>query len=216
MVQAEKDGVNMGKEWHAKMVNTRDSHADLNGARVPLHEPFHTIWGNDLMYPGDPSAPANEVINCHCGIRPVVLRPGEVLQPTPAPSGKVASSGGNGIIEAKKSIVLESISSGKVSKNVNAVKQNRHIRSSVDYSPGRSYLFAESLEEAQQLIDKLHGKGELVFDRKGNWVNKERVKSESVIGVAVDIDGNEAESHVGMIVYSKTGAHIYPAKEGKE
>lgn len=80
MVQSEQLGVNMAKKWHARMVNTRDSHAALNGAIAPLHEPFHTIWGNSLMYPGDPSAPANEVINCHCGISPVVLRPGEVLQ----------------------------------------------------------------------------------------------------------------------------------------
>lgn len=72
--------MNTAQEWHAKMVNIRDSYAALNGARAPLHEPFHTIWGNDLMYPDDPSAPANEVINCHCGIRPVVLRPGDVLQ----------------------------------------------------------------------------------------------------------------------------------------
>lgn len=111
MVQAEQSGVNMAKEWHAKMVNTRDSHAVLNGARAPLHEPFHTIWGNDLMYPGDPSAPANEVINCHCGIRPVVLRPGEVLQPPPAPSGKVASAGENDIMEkAGFSIPLKKLS----------------------------------------------------------------------------------------------------------
>lgn len=75
MAQAEKSGVNMVKEWYARMVNTRDSHAALNGTRAPLHEPFHTIWGNDLMYPGDPSAPAKEVVNCHCGISPVVLRP---------------------------------------------------------------------------------------------------------------------------------------------
>lgn len=99
MVQSEQLGVNMAKKWHAKMVNTRDSHAALNGTIAPLHEPFHTIWGNDLMYPGDPSAPASEVINCHCGISPVVLRPGEKVQPTPTPSGEVASPVGNDIME---------------------------------------------------------------------------------------------------------------------
>lgn len=107
MAQSEQLGVNMAKKWHAKMVNTRDSHAALNGAIAPLHEPFHTIWGNSLMYPGDPSAPANEVINCHCGISPVVLRPGEKIQPTPAPSGKVANAGKNGIIKAEEGMPMD-------------------------------------------------------------------------------------------------------------
>ena len=36
-----------------------------------------TIWGNELMYPGDPSAPAREVINCRCVIRPVAGKAAE-------------------------------------------------------------------------------------------------------------------------------------------
>ena len=59
------------------MRNTRDSHAALNGVAIPEDEKFRTIWGNELRYPGDPSAPAAEIINCHCVLIPGVLMPGE-------------------------------------------------------------------------------------------------------------------------------------------
>lgn len=59
------------------MRNTRDSHAALNGVVIAENEKFRTIWGNELRYPGDPSAPAKEIINCHCDLIPDVLLPGE-------------------------------------------------------------------------------------------------------------------------------------------
>ena len=59
------------------MRNTRDSHAALNGVEIPENEKFRTIWGNELRYPGDPEAPAAEVINCHCVLIPDVKLPPE-------------------------------------------------------------------------------------------------------------------------------------------
>ena len=70
-------GVVMHKRWSTRMVNSRDSHVALNGVEIPEGEKFHTIWGNALDYPGDPDAPAREVINCHCVLVPVVLPPEE-------------------------------------------------------------------------------------------------------------------------------------------
>lgn len=64
--EAQKMGLKMVKTWSARMVNTRETHAALDGVKVPQDQPFVTIDGNELMYPGDPSAPAEEVINCHC------------------------------------------------------------------------------------------------------------------------------------------------------
>ena len=49
----------------------------LDGKTALAGEAFHTIWGNELKYPGDPSAPAKEVINCHCTLIPHVLLPDE-------------------------------------------------------------------------------------------------------------------------------------------
>ena len=66
-------GVNIVNEWSTRMVNSRDSHVALNGEKKPQGEPFKTIWGNELLYPGDPKAPAEEVINCHCVLVPDVV-----------------------------------------------------------------------------------------------------------------------------------------------
>ena len=75
--EAAEAGVVMHKRWSTRMVNSRDSHVALNGVEIPEGEKFHTIWGNALSYPGDPDAPAREVINCRCILVPVVLPPEE-------------------------------------------------------------------------------------------------------------------------------------------
>ena len=75
--KAAEMGIITTKEWSARMRNTRDSHAALNGVVIPENKKFRTIWGNELRYPGDPSAPAKEIINCHCVLIPGVLLPGE-------------------------------------------------------------------------------------------------------------------------------------------
>ena len=75
--EAAEAGVVMHKRWSTRMVNSRDSHVALNGVEIPEGEKFHTIWGNALAYPGDPDAPAREVINCRCILVPVVLPPEE-------------------------------------------------------------------------------------------------------------------------------------------
>lgn len=75
--KAAEMGIITTKEWSARMRNTRDSHAALNGVVIPENKKFRTIWGNELRYPGDPSAPAKEIINCYCDLIPDVLLPGE-------------------------------------------------------------------------------------------------------------------------------------------
>lgn len=77
--EASRKGVVVIYEWSARMINTRESHAALNGKKVMDGKPFVTIWGNLLRYPGDPSAPAREVINCYCVLVPDVLLPGQWL-----------------------------------------------------------------------------------------------------------------------------------------
>ena len=57
-------GIRITKTWSTRMVNSRDSHKLLNNKTINEDEKFHTIWNHDLAYPGDPSAPAEEVINC--------------------------------------------------------------------------------------------------------------------------------------------------------
>ena len=69
LTEAEALGVKTTKKWSARMVNTRDTHADLDKEpAIPSDKPF----SNGLMYPGDPNGPASEVINCHCVLIPGV------------------------------------------------------------------------------------------------------------------------------------------------
>ena len=43
------------------------------------------------------------------------------------------------------------------------------------------------------------------------WINKERVRDEEVLGIVKNDKGEIlGESRSGIIVYSKTGSHIYP------
>ena len=58
------------QEWRARFINTRDSHAFMDGQTRPLGEAFQSGAGVFLRWPGDSSAPAREVASCHC----VVLR----------------------------------------------------------------------------------------------------------------------------------------------
>lgn len=44
---------------------TRDSHADADGQVVGMYDAFD-VGGEPLMYPGDPNASGDEVINCRC------------------------------------------------------------------------------------------------------------------------------------------------------
>ena len=61
----------MMKEWVASFDDrTRSTHAEAGASEpVPQNEPF-MVGGALMMYPGDPSGPASEVINCRCSIAP--------------------------------------------------------------------------------------------------------------------------------------------------
>ena len=69
-------GVKVANEWAARMINTRDTHAALDG-KVALQGEYFP--GSPLRYPGDPTAPAREVINCHCVLIPDVLMDGQMV-----------------------------------------------------------------------------------------------------------------------------------------
>jgi SPP1 gp7 family putative phage head morphogenesis protein len=69
---------------------TRDSHFYLNGEVRNVGEEF----AKNLRFPGDPNAPAEEVINCRCTTVPVsrlhpAFKGGDVLTSTPRQSKKV-------------------------------------------------------------------------------------------------------------------------------
>lgn len=65
---ADTPGVEVIRTWNAVMdAHTRPEHADADGQQVGLHDTF-TVGGEDLMYPGDPSASPGNCINCRCTV----------------------------------------------------------------------------------------------------------------------------------------------------
>jgi len=91
-------------------------------------------------------------------------------------------------------------------KDINVDKQNKHIPVTSNYEPGKSKLTI-SISEAQELVNRFSDKGEKVSN------NKERVDFGKIIGRYVDpTTGQESDTTIGIIHYSKTGTHIVPAK----
>lgn len=110
--------------------------------------------------------------------------------------------------EKESNIVTQSIRDGEVKTEINIDKQKRHTK--LDHIPGRSYINGDC-KYAQKLVDKHCGKGEAILDRKGEWTNKERFTDDEIIGVHIDTNGAETSTKRGVIAYSKTGSHVYPA-----
>lgn len=70
---AKLTGLPLKREWIAAVdERTRPSHAEAAGQDpVGMEEPFK-VGDALLMYPGDPSGPAGEVINCRCAVGYIV------------------------------------------------------------------------------------------------------------------------------------------------
>ena len=63
--KAKEKGADIVKQWDATLdARTRDSHARVDGEIREIDEKF----SNGLMYPGDPSGSAAEVVNCRCAL----------------------------------------------------------------------------------------------------------------------------------------------------
>lgn len=65
MKKAKEIGADVVKQWDATLdARTRDSHARVDGEIREVNKRF----SNGLMYPGDPSGGAAEVVNCRCAL----------------------------------------------------------------------------------------------------------------------------------------------------
>ncbi|WP_077622009.1 phage minor head protein [Sediminibacillus massiliensis] len=66
MVKASEAGLRLKKVWiAAQQDRTREAHSEADGQERYIDEPFE-VDGEELMYPGDPSGSADNVINCRC------------------------------------------------------------------------------------------------------------------------------------------------------
>lgn len=89
--------------------------------------------------------------------------------------------------------------------NVHAGKQGKHIKGHNNYTNEKKGFFYGNIDDAQVLVNKYAGTGEWLGE------NKERIKTNKVIGMHIDFDGNRRETTNFIIHYSKTGTHIVPA-----
>ncbi len=63
--KAKEKGADVVKQWDSTLdSSTRESHAAVDGEIRELDKPF----SNGLMFPGDPSGGAAEVVNCRCAL----------------------------------------------------------------------------------------------------------------------------------------------------
>lgn len=51
---------------------TRETHNAADKQRTLLSQPFE-VGGAQLLFPGDPRGPAQEVVNCRCSLLPIIL-----------------------------------------------------------------------------------------------------------------------------------------------
>lgn len=114
------------------------------------------------------------------------------------------------ILKVRNTLIEDEIRSGRVSKNINKDKQERHTKDG--HVPGRSYINGD-VRYAQKLVNSLSGTGTPIVSRNGEWTHRERVESSYTIGTHVDSNGKQTVTNKAMIVYSKSGSHIYPRKE---
>ena len=181
------------------MINSRDTHISLNGKKAMQGNAFVTSAGNSLKYPGDPTAPASEVINCHCVLVPDVLLPGERLDEE-----------GN-TVEAVSGYDVEF----KIGRSVGAKARNYDI---VDKTTGKVYHFIEGskIQNAQTFagyggqkpLEAATVEG-LCREFGGNPSNWSHRKGEGYL----DIDGEEVKAEVHWFQEETVGKVKFKVKK---
>lgn len=74
-VKEEDPGLELEQVWLSTDDDrTRETHRIADGQRVPLGSPF-IVGGAELMFPGDPTGPPQECIQCRCSL--LLVEPGE-------------------------------------------------------------------------------------------------------------------------------------------
>ncbi|WP_431689772.1 phage minor capsid protein [Peptostreptococcus anaerobius] len=104
------------------------------------------------------------------------------------------------------------IKSDECIKKIHEGRQGKHIVGHNNYD-GKSYL-ADGVDP-QKLVDEYHGTGDLkITNPNKNWIKKEFIMSNKVIGYDVDpVTGEITPTRYFSIHYSKNGTHIVPRKE---
>ncbi|WP_238989672.1 minor capsid protein [Staphylococcus ursi] len=118
-----------------------------------------------------------------------------------------------------KEDMTEALENGKIKKELNVDKQNRHQLGHQLYEAYKKKNLQKGLpipsftildnDELNALIIQKAGKGRLITSDTGEWKNKEVIDFGRVIGKDY-MDGRFIETRLGTVHYSKTGTHVIP------
>lgn len=116
----------------------------------------------------------------------------------------------------KDSSLQKKIKNRKYVLKIDSGKQGKHIKGHNNYIEGKSYLSITE-KEAQEVVYKFAGTGDITRDAKGRWNKKEVITADRKIGFFVDlVTGKETPTSRATIHYSKNGVHIVPARPREE
>ena len=119
---------------------------------------------------------------------------GRAATATPASSGKMAG-------------IKVSLPIGTYDTGIKIYKQNEHIPGTKQFIKGKSEIHIP-IKDLQNLINSKAGTGSFIPKS-----TKERVDFGKVIGIWIDgPTGKSYPTTKGLIIYSKTGTHVVPAK----
>lgn len=113
---------------------------------------------------------------------------------------------------AKIENIRRQIRSDAVNKTLHRDAQGKHIPGHKNFIEGRSILTI-SMEEAQELVNRYPGTGEIRLTKNGEWDNQEIILTNEKIGIYVDKSGQKFEPDGFKIHYSKKGTHIVPYRK---
>ena len=138
---------------------------------------------------------------CRCFFTPIVPN----IKP-------LTSEGSGGIIREKR--IVDAVSAGEISLELNPEKQNPHILNAPGYDPAKNKsYFTIPLEEIQEILNQYYGTGEVLVKKSGQI--KEIIKAEKSFGVCVDEKTGEpiCSTNEAVIHYSKKRTHIVPKRK---
>ncbi len=249
--KAKSKGADVVKQWDAALdARTRDSHARIDGEIKELDEKF----SNGLMYPGDPSGSAAEVINCRCALlqrarwalgndytkwsedAPVVIDDDGTTQFTVIKAKNFDEfkkkyeqlslnlqffATSNNDYDEKVSDFRKALKNGEINTKLRWHKQAEHvegtkenaIRINEDIKHGKTVasIFYEGVD-VQQLFDKNHSKGDIVFLPNQTYPI-EYISVEKPVGKVYNIGKREYEETDRIAIrYSSKGVHLHPVK----
>ena len=132
-------------------------------------------------------------------------------------SGKPPNYGGKKLPTVSPEVFHEALASGKISKKLDAKKQNKHIKGTPEYqkciNEGRRVsTITLSLDEMEKLVDDNLDNG--VFYSDGKQF-KLTIKHTSSIGTCVSSKGKEEDTTRLTAHFSKTGMHLVPSSPEK-